>query len=154
MAVPGARWKRVGEHEWDIGMLTVLSDWPEEGRRGEIDERGRSFGERQWRLAMAGLIPAGEWRNRAREVVVEVRGEGDQLEEGSGSKNGGGTAGAVSGGARVCLAPLAARGRRTTKPKQSWPVQRRRELKRRCGHRRGDAWRRRWHSRQYGRRSR
>ena len=49
MAVPGARGKRVGEHEWDIGMLTVLSDWTEEGRRGKIDERGRSSGERQWR---------------------------------------------------------------------------------------------------------
>ena len=65
-------------------MLTVLSDWTEEGRRGEIDERGRSFGERQWRPAMAGLIPTGERRNRAREVVVEVRGEGDQGFGGSG----------------------------------------------------------------------
>ena len=60
---------------------------------------------------------------------------------------------AASGGARVCLAPLAARGRRTTKPKWSWPVQRRGELKRRCGRRRGDAWCRRRHSRRYGRRT-
>jgi len=59
--VPGGKGKKVGEHEWDIGMLTVLSDWTEEGRRGKIDERGRSSGERQWRPAMAGLIPAGEW---------------------------------------------------------------------------------------------
>ena len=33
---------------------------------------------------MAGLIPAGERRNRAREVVVEVRGEGNQGFGGSG----------------------------------------------------------------------
>ena len=65
-------------------MLTVLSDWTEEGRRGKIDERGQSSGERQWWPAMAGLIPAGERRNRAREVVVEVRGEGDQGFGGSG----------------------------------------------------------------------
>ena len=36
---------------------------------------------------MAGLIPTGEWRNRAREVVVEVRGEGDQGFGGSGAGN-------------------------------------------------------------------
>ena len=33
---------------------------------------------------MAGLIPAGEQQNQAREVVVEVRGEGDQGFGGSG----------------------------------------------------------------------
>ena len=75
MAVPGARWKRVGEHEWDIGMLTVLSDWTEEGRRGKIDERGRSSGERQWQPAMAGPIPTGFGHGQAREWVEEVKGE-------------------------------------------------------------------------------
>ena len=57
-----------------------------DGGRPEGEDRRarRSSGERQWRPAMAGLIPAGERRNRAREVVVEVWGEGNQGFGGSG----------------------------------------------------------------------
>ena len=41
---------------------------------------------------------AGIGLSRARDGAVEVRGEVELLGEGSGSKNGGGTAGATSGG--------------------------------------------------------
>ena len=46
----------------------------------DVDERGAELG----LGLMAGSIPGGERRNRAREVVVEVRGEGDQGFGGSG----------------------------------------------------------------------
>ena len=36
--------KGVGKLEKVTGMLTVLMDWTEEGRKMDIDERGRSSG--------------------------------------------------------------------------------------------------------------
>ena len=114
-AVPGAREKRVGEHEWDIGMLTVLSNWTEEGRRGKIDERGQSSGEWQWRPGSAGPIPAEFGRGRAREWVEEAKGEAREALA-QGIKAGWrATAGAASGGTAL-LGPsralLSARERR------------------------------------------
>ena len=60
MAVPGARGKRVGEHEWVAGMLTVLSDWTEEGRKRGFNGGGGASVEQQWRPAARMAVKAGE----------------------------------------------------------------------------------------------
>ena len=64
---------------------------------------------------MAGTILAWERQKLARDGMVEVRGEVDGLRDGSSLKNGGGTAGATSGGEMQRAAALlrlpASRGR-------------------------------------------
>ena len=71
--------KKVGEDKGLAGKLTAGSVWAEGGRRGKIDERGWSSGERQWRPAMAGPIPAVFGRGQAREWVEEGKGEAARL---------------------------------------------------------------------------
>ena len=94
---------------------------------------------------MAASIPSNRERNRARGGAVEVRGEVDGLRDGSGPKNGGETAGAMSGGERrLCSACLLRAGARREKERRNrvWLVTWRRRLSGEELPRRGDAWRR------------
>ena len=95
--------ERVGEGEGLAGKLTAGSVWAEGGRRGKIDERGRSSGERQWRPAMAGPIPAGFGRGRAREWVEEGKGEAREVRARRIRAGRRGTAGGASDGALLVL---------------------------------------------------
>ena len=95
-------------------------------------------------MTAAASIPSNRERNRARGGAVEVRGEVDGLRDGSGLKNGGETAGAMSGGEqRLCSACLLCAGMRREKERRNgvWLVTWRRRLSGEELPRRGDAWR-------------
>ena len=96
-------------------------------------------------LTVAASIPSNRERNRARGGAVEVRGEVDGLRDGSGPKNGGEMAGALSGGERrLCSACLLRAGARREKERRNgvWLVMWWRRLSGEELPRRGDAWRR------------
>jgi hypothetical protein len=90
--------KKAGKEEGFVGKLTAGSVCAEGGRRGKIDERGRSSGQRQWQPAMAGPIPAGFGRDRAREWVEEVKSEARDVRARRIEAGSTGMAGAASGG--------------------------------------------------------
>jgi len=66
---PDSRGKEGEEGEESVGKLTGRSNRAEVDRRMGIDGRGGARREHQWRLAMAGSIPAGKQHDRAREEV-------------------------------------------------------------------------------------
>ena len=95
-------------------------------------------------MTLAALIPSNRERNRARGGAVEVRGEVDGLRDGSGPKNSGEAAGAMSGGERrLCSACLLRAGARREKERRNgvWLVMWWRRLSGEELPRCGDAWR-------------
>ena len=71
--------EKVGEEEEKARNLTVHSNRAEEGREREFDGRGEASGGNNGGRGVLGADLAGERLNRAREGVVELRGEVKRL---------------------------------------------------------------------------
>ena len=71
--------ERDGEKEEVARNLTVRSNRAEEGRERELDGRGEASGGNNGGRGVLGADLAGERLNRAREGVVELRGEVNRL---------------------------------------------------------------------------
>ena len=71
--------ERDGEKDEVARNLTVRSNRAEEGRERELDGRGEASGGNNGGRGVLGVDLAGERLNRAREGVVELRGEVNRL---------------------------------------------------------------------------
>ena len=71
--------EKVGEEEEKARNLTALSNRSQECRKRKFDGRGRSSGDGNGGRGVLGADLAGERLNRAREGVVELRGEVNRL---------------------------------------------------------------------------